>query len=93
MRAKRVDDNQPEIVKQLKKIPGVSVAHTHTIGDGFVDLVIGFRGNNYLCEVKDPSKPPSKRKLTPDEERFHARWTGQIAIIETVNDFLKLINP
>jgi hypothetical protein len=92
MRIKKVDRNQPEIVRQLRKIPGVSVAHTHIVGDGFSDLVVGYKGKNYLCEVKDPAKPPSARKLTPDEEEFHTKWTGQIAVVESVTDVLKLIN-
>jgi hypothetical protein len=92
MRIKKVDRNQPEIVKQLRKIPGVSVAHTHTVGDGFSDLVVGYKGKNYLCEVKDPAKPPSARKLTPDEEKFHSEWKGQVSVVESVTDILKLIN-
>lgn len=92
MRAKKVDSNQPTIVKQLRQIPGISVAHTHIVGEGFTDLVIGYRGKNFLCEVKDPEKSPSRRKLTPDEEKFHASWTGQIAVVETITDILKIIN-
>jgi hypothetical protein len=92
MHPKRIDDNQPALVKQLRQIPGVKVAHTHTIGDGFPDIVVSFRGVNYLFEIKDPSKPPSRRKLTEDEEKFHSEWTGQIAVVETVTDVLKVIN-
>lgn len=92
MRGKRVDRNQPEIVKQLRQIPGVTVAHTHIVGDGFTDLVIGYKRKNYLIEVKDPNQPPSKRRLTPDEEKFHREWTGQIAVAENLTDILKLIN-
>lgn len=92
MRAKKVDANQPDIVKQLRKIPGVTVAHTHVVGDGFVDIIVGHQGVNYLCEIKDPSKPPSARKLTKDEQKFHEEWAGQAAVVETVTDILKLIN-
>lgn len=92
MKAKRADANQSELVKQLRKIPGVSVAVTHRVGDGFSDLVVGYKGNNFLIEVKDPSQPPSKRKLTPDEQEFHSEWKGQIATAETITDILNLIN-
>lgn len=92
MRIKKVDANQASLVKQLRQIPGVTVAHTHTVGDGFPDLVISYKGKNFLCEVKDPNKPPSARKLTPDEQKFHSSWTGQIAVVETVTDILKMIN-
>jgi hypothetical protein len=88
---RRVDANQKKLVALMRRIPGLTVAHTHTIGDGFVDLVCGFKGQNFLFEVKDPAQPPSKRKLTPDEEVFHAKWTGSIHIVETIDDVLKII--
>lgn len=90
MRVRKADKNQPDLVKQIRKL-GISVAHTHTVGDGFVDAVLGYKGVNYLVEIKDPSQPPSKRKLTPDEIKFHESWRGQVAIIETIDDVLKLI--
>lgn len=91
MRAKKVDDNQKILVKHLRMIPGVTVEHTHMIGDGVPDIVVGVRGLNYWLEIKDPGKSPSKRKLTPDEEKWHLKWTGQVAIVETLNDVLKII--
>jgi hypothetical protein len=89
MRIKKVDNNQSSLVKKMRKIPGLTVAHTHTIGQGFPDIICAFRGVNYLFEIKDPSKPPSARKLTPDEVKFHNEWTGQIAVVETFEDVLK----
>lgn len=92
MRAKKVDDNQPQLVKQMRRIPGLTVFLTHTLGKGFGDAVLGFRKNNYIIEIKDPSKPPSARKLTPDEEKFHEEWEGQITVVETIDDVLNLLN-
>lgn len=46
-RRARVDDNQAEIVKVLRQL-GATVRPTHTVGDGFPDLVVGWRGKNYL---------------------------------------------
>lgn len=92
MWAKRADRNQPELVKQLRQIPGLTVAHTHMIGKGFPDLVVAFGGRNFLFEVKDPDQPPSKRQLTPDEAEWHEGWTGQVAVVETIEDVLKVIN-
>jgi hypothetical protein len=93
MRVRKADDNQPMLVRQMRNIPGLTVAHTHTVGNGFVDVVCGHKGLNYLFEIKDPAKPPSKRKLTPDEVAFHNNWTGSIHIIETIDDVLKIIKP
>jgi hypothetical protein len=92
MRKRKVDVNQPELVDQIRQIPGVSVRHTHMVGAGFVDLVVGFRGKNFLLELKNPDMPPSKRKLTPDEEKFFKEWTGQVAIVHNLEDVLKIIN-
>lgn len=85
---KKVDANQKEIMGKLRMIPGVTVATTHTIGKGFPDIVIGYKGLNYLVEIKDGSKPPSQRKLTKDEVSFHSNWTGQL---QTCNNFYEIL--
>lgn len=86
-RAARVDANQTEIVAALRRA-GASVKPTHMVGDGFVDIVAGYRGRNLLIEIKDGSKPPSARKLTPDEVRFHDEWRGEVLVVESVEDAL-----
>ena len=91
MRAKRVDANQKKIVEQLRKI-GASVTVTSMMGEGFPDVVVGFRGKNFLIEIKDESKSPSQRKLTPDEQRWHLRWRGQAAICKNFDEILDIIN-
>jgi hypothetical protein len=40
---KRVDRNQPEIVEALRSA-GASVGHTHAVGQGFPDIVVGVKG-------------------------------------------------
>lgn len=89
-RAARVDDNQREIVDALRRV-GCSVWSLAGVGKGFPDLAVGFRGRNLFLEVKDGSKPPCKRKLTPDEEAFHASWRGHVAVVESVEDALKIV--
>ena len=86
----RTDANQADIVKHLRGC-GVTVFPTHQLGRGFPDIVCGFGGMTYLFEIKDPAKPPSKRRLTDDEREFHANWRGQIAVIETADDALVLM--
>lgn len=90
MRACRTDANQVEIVKALRKA-GCTVAHTHTIGDGFPDLVVGHNGINHLLEVKDGSKSPSKRELTQDEKKFHIEWRGVVNVVYSVDDALRVV--
>ncbi len=89
--ASRVDANQPEIVQALRDC-GAIVKHTHTIGKGFPDLIVGYRGVNYLLEVKDGSKPPSARKLTDDEQRWHDEWRGQVVVVNSVEEAISVIN-
>ena len=84
-----VDANQAQIVEHLKDIPGVTVALLSQVGAGVPDLLIGFKRRNYLFEIKDPDKPPSKRKLTKAQETFHYEWTGQVAIAETFGEILE----
>lgn len=87
---KKADKNQPELFKQVRKL-GFSIVSVHEVGKGCPDAIIGARGRNYLIEIKDPLKPPSARKLTPDELRFHSEWKGQVSVVETIDDVLKLI--
>ena len=88
---RRIDDNQKQICKAFRDL-GWSYEHTHTIGDGFPDGVAGHKKRNYLIEIKDGSKPKSQKKLTPEEEKFHQAWKGQICIIESVEDVVKFVN-
>jgi len=86
----RVDDNQHEIVNALRDI-GASVLSLATIGGGCPDLVVGYRGTNYLLEVKDGGKSPSKRKLTKDEENFINNWRGRVAVVYSIDDAIGAI--
>lgn len=87
----RVDGNQSTLVEQLRDIPGVSVCVTSSLGNGMTDLVVGFRGANYLIEVKDGSLPPSGQKLTSDEIKFRDTWKGQYSVCNCLDDILKLL--
>lgn len=87
----RLDDNHAEIVDFLRSIPGVSVQSLASVAFGCPDLLIGYQDINYLAEVKDGRKPPSKRRLTPAEVKWHEDWTGQKAIIKSVEDAAALL--
>lgn len=90
MRNARVDDNQKGIVAALRQA-GATVQHLHTVGQGCPDLLVGFRGANYLLEVKDGSKAFSRRQLTPAEREWHAVWRGQVAVVEDYEAALAII--
>lgn len=90
-RAAKVDANQSSIVQILRQL-GATVTCLHAVGGGVTDLLIGYRGINILGEIKDPDKPPSDRKLTPDQEIFFRDWRGQKCILETRDDCHALIS-
>ena len=80
------DKNHKEIVDALVEIPGVSVFETHRIGGGFPDIVVGFRGETYLVEIKS-----ANGKLTGPERDFFDNWTGHVTIGRTLDDILDAI--
>jgi hypothetical protein len=61
------------------------------VGNGCPDLLLGFKKQNYLIELKDYSKPASAKKLTEDEEEFFNEWNGQVNKCETLEDILIVI--
>ena len=65
----RVDANQKEIVQELRK-RGISVLHTHQLGKGAPDIIVGYMNSNYLIELKDGNKSKSQQRLTKDALDF-----------------------
>lgn len=92
-RAARTDGNHREIA-DIARALGCSVLDLSRVGNGCPDLLIGaYMGHrvNWLVEVKDSTKPPSKRVLTPDQKVFHETWRGQVCVVTCVDDLLALI--
>jgi hypothetical protein len=88
--AARIDGNQPQIVSALRAV-GAYVLHLHQLKNCF-DLLVGYRGRTFLMEVKDPSQPPSKRKLTPGEAKFREEWRGSpYHVVETADEAIRII--
>lgn len=81
--AKRRDMNEPTIVGALEAI-GASVQRL----DSPLDLLVGWRGTNYLVEVKDGHKRPSARPLTDDEKFFIATWRGSALVVRCTAEAL-----
>lgn len=69
-RAARIDANHNEIVNALRQI-GAKVQSLAQLGKGVPDLLVAHRGRWFVAEVKDGAKPPSARKLSPDEQVWH----------------------
>lgn len=76
-RARRTDGNQKAIVHALRAA-GRTVEVLSDVGRGVPDLLVSFRGVNYLLEVKIPGA-----KLTPDEDKWHDGWDGPVSVVTT----------
>ncbi len=87
--AARVDANHSSIVRVLREA-GCSVLSLAAIGKGCPDLLVSRKGvDSTLMELKDGDKPPSRRRLTPDQVRFEAEWKGRLVIVENEAEALQ----
>jgi len=86
MTYKRVDDNQTRIVKDLREA-GMTVQHLHNVHGGCPDIVVGYKGKNYMFEIKRDKVA----KLTPDQVIWHHNWQGQVNIIITSEEAINAI--
>lgn len=92
MKAAKIDRNQPEIVQALRE-DGCFVQSLASVGRGCVDLLVA-KSNMWFClEIKDSAKPPSARKLTADQEVWHAT-AGKYApvyVVESIEQALSIV--
>lgn len=89
-RADRVDANQAEIVSALRSV-GASVQSLHTVKGGCPDILVGRQGRNYLMEIKDGDKPRSQARLNELQEFWHARWSGEVLTVRSVDEALRAV--
>jgi len=76
----KADRNQPQVVKALRAA-GWAVRHTHTIGQGWPDLVVAKQGVTAVVEIKMPGE-----KLTDAEVEFFETWPGAKMIVYDEQD-------
>ena len=86
--AARTDANHKEVSKAFERL-GWSVLDIHQIPDS-ADILVGKWKHNVVIEIKDGSKPPSKRKLTPGEIGFRDRWKGDYRIVTCLKDVIDI---
>ena len=86
----RSDQNQAEIIAALRKA-GASVQVLSAVAKGMPDLAAGYAGQNWFLEIKNPAKPKADQCLTPDQVEWHRNWKGQVAIVYSVADALRVI--
>jgi hypothetical protein len=76
----KADTNQTAIVKTLRSIPGVTVE----ILNGTIDICVGYKGKNYLFEIKRDKFA----KMRDSQVKFFSEWQGQIMRVECVDEIL-----
>lgn len=76
----RLDANHREIRAGLRAV-GATVDEK-----GPLDLLVGFRGANYLLEVKTATG-----KLRASQEAFLGHWQGQACVVRDLGDALRAI--
>ena len=90
-RAAKIDSNQTAVVSALRAA-GATVQSLAAVGFGVPDLLIGFRGQTLLVEVKDGAKAPSARRLTPDQLDWHGKWQGgSLAVVDGPEAALRVL--
>lgn len=74
--AKKRDTSERAIINALKQF-GMDVIQI----DQPVDLIVGWRGVNYLAEVKT-----GKAKLRDGQAKFVETWRGQVVVLRNPAD-------
>lgn len=92
-RAARTDSNHTAVLEALRKL-GCLAHSTAALGDGFPDIAVysPFLDRVLLLEVKDGAKPPSARRLTPDELAFQAKGWPVVTVL-CVDDAIRAVMP
>ena len=91
MRAAKIDANHEAVVLALRSA-GATVQSLAGVGKGVPDLLVGYKGQTLLFEIKNGFKPPSKRLLTEDQLKWHGSWKGgALAVIDSPDAALRMI--
>ncbi len=85
---KRVDCNQAAIINALRSI-GCTVQDLSQLGKGCPDVLIGYKGRNYLVEIKNAAD--RSPRLTVREEQWIRQWRGQVSVITTSGDAIAVL--
>ena len=85
------DGNEAAILAALR---GLGVWHRQLDRTSGFDLLLCWRGQSWIVEIKDGSQPPSARKLTPNEYRTRAELEAigvGYHVCESLDDVLRVI--
>jgi hypothetical protein len=86
------DCNEAEIVAALRGV-GATVVLISAVG--VPDLLVGYRGRNFLLEVKQPLGPRgggSHASLTDAQVEFIQQWRGEVCVVRSPEQALAAIS-
>ena len=89
-RAARTDGNHQAVISEFRRL-GCSVLDMSRLGEGAPDLLIGYGGISLLVEVKDGSKPPSKRALTTDQVQWWLDWNQNPRVVRNLEQVAETV--
>lgn len=82
------------MVDALRSV-GASVQSLAAVGRGVPDLLVGFKGTNWLLEVKNPDGLNGAVRrgggLTSDQEAWVSQWHGGVWIVRSPEEALRTI--
>ena len=90
----KTDTNESDIVKALRKIPGMQVQTGHD------DILVGFQGKTFWYEIKNPDRMSKKgkeyrrgsSKTQEKQDDLAENWPGHYRIVSTLDEILIDIN-
>ena len=82
---KRTDKNQAEIIAGLREL-GASIQDLHTVGHGCPDILVAYRWQLYLMEIKSVDG-----RMTPAEIVWRDNWRGSYYIVHTLEEAIEII--
>lgn len=81
---RQTDILRAEIVEALREV-GATVVSLYKVG-GCPELLVGFRGTNYLLNVTTPTGHVAAIRWLWGET-----WTGQVVVVRSVDEALRAI--
>lgn len=85
----RKDTIHAEIVAALRAV-GASVQDLAAVGGGVPDILVGYRGVNYLMEIKTP-KHTTKAGTHARQQEWHESWRGSAHYVRSIDEAYRII--
>ena len=87
----RKDSNHDDVVKEFERL-GAVVIDMSALGNGVPDIMACLQNVCIPVEVKDGSKPPSKRVLTADQTMWWCKARMNPRVVKNMTDVEDTVN-